>query len=129
MNEKVNEWLHFAKIDLISAQGLLKIDEMCAGVAAYHAQQATEKSFKSYMLFRKQVVIKTHDLQLLLERCMVFDAEFFQLRNHAKALNPFSIQTRYPDDQSIGLSQQEAEELVALAIECFDFVTQKIKKI
>jgi HEPN domain-containing protein len=126
MKEKVNDWLAFAENDLLAANELVKIDERLSGVVAYHAQQVVEKSLKAYLIFYDQEIMKTHDLQLLLQRCMIFDPELFAFRNHVKILNPFSSKTRYPDDQFVGLSQVEAEELVKFANECFKFVSDRV---
>jgi HEPN domain-containing protein len=123
-----HDWLKKAKKDVTAAHALLKMNQDFAGIAAYQAHQSVEKSLKAYLFFQHQNIVKTHDLNLLLDRCMKFDLEFFKFSKEAKTLNPFAVITRYPDDQYVEVSVQEAEDLVKIAQMIFDFVSQKIEK-
>lgn len=122
------KWLFYSQTDLNAGKNLLTFGERYTGVAAYHAQQSMEKCLKAYHLFNNLEILKTHDLNLLLSKCIIFNTEFFRFKNHAKQLNPFSMITRYPDDQCADLNIQETENLLKLALECYNFVDQQFKK-
>ncbi|MFA5998398.1 MAG: HEPN domain-containing protein [Candidatus Babeliales bacterium] len=126
MKKKSLEWLHFAKIDYEAAKNLLNSDLLFVGVAAYHSQQSAEKSLKAFLIFSGHGVTKTHDLEILLKQCMAFDYEFKCLEKNADSLNPFSVQTRYPDDVGFMLSPEEAAQLIEYAENILLFVRTKI---
>lgn len=92
-------WLAIVKEDLGAAKFLLK-GEFFSSVA-YHSQQAAEKSLKAFLVFKNRPVLKTHDLDKLLELCMAIDHEFKKLFDAADYINPFSTKFRYPDEFSI----------------------------
>ena len=62
-------WLQIVKEDLAAAKLLLK-GELFSSVV-YHCQQAAEKSFKAFLVFKNHPVLKTHDLIKLLELCIL----------------------------------------------------------
>lgn len=47
----VKDWIGFANIDLVGAKALSKMGDDFLSLAAFHAQQAAEKSMKAYMIF------------------------------------------------------------------------------
>lgn len=92
-------WLNIAREDLAVAKVLLP-QEFFTPVT-YHCQQAAEKTLKGYLVFKKQDVIKTHDLLKLVILCKKFDKDFEKLDNATEQLNPFSTKFRYPTEFDI----------------------------
>jgi HEPN domain-containing protein len=117
-------WLGKAASDLKSAKTLSN-DEDTADNAIYHTQQCAEKALKGYLVFKKQPILKTHDLELLLKLCINFDNEFFALREEAAFLKPYGIIFRYPDSRFFP-KQQEVFDAIKKAKKVFNFVKDKI---
>ncbi len=61
MKERVREWIDFARIDLLAIRKLAD-DENLTTVAAFHAHQCCEKSFKALIEYFEKAVPKIHDL-------------------------------------------------------------------
>jgi HEPN domain-containing protein len=119
------EWLRIAKEDLLAAKALVKVELFSAVV--YHCQQSAEKSFKAYLVFKKQQAIKTHDLIKLLELCMMFNRDFQKRFDAADYINPFSSKFRYPTESEIP-DLSEAELAVNHAENILRFVVKKISE-
>jgi HEPN domain-containing protein len=117
------EWLKVAKEDLRAAKVLLK-EELYSAVT-YHCQQAAEKTLKAYLVFKKQPVLKTHDLTKLVELCMGEDREFEKVYIYARYLNPFSTKFRYPSEYDIP-DAGHAENTIKQTRKLMDFVADKI---
>jgi len=87
-------WLHKAHNDLRSSSKLLQGDDPIMDTAIYHTQQCAEKSLKGYLAFKKQPIQKTHDIELLVERCSVLDEEFETLYVYSEKLTPYATAFR-----------------------------------
>lgn len=122
------DWLTFAKKDYDVCNDLLIHQEKYVGIIAYHAQQSVEKAFKAFLKMHNKEIPKTHNLQYLIRDCFFIDASFAGLQKSALTLNPFSAQTRYPDDLDIALTYEQTLELVQHAEKILKFVTKKINK-
>lgn len=90
-------WLVKAEHDLASARRLTEGDDPILDTAIYHTQQCAEKALKAYLSFKKQPIVKTHDVEQLVELCTVIDGSFNSLLNDAKVLAPYDTAFRYPD--------------------------------
>jgi HEPN domain-containing protein len=120
------DWLNFAQEDYDVCKELLQHKERYAGIVAYHAQQSAEKAFKCYLKKCEKNIPKTHNLNYLMTECFFIDATFAELQKSAIILNPYSVQTRYPDELNIALTHAEAVELVGHAEKILNFVTKKL---
>jgi HEPN domain-containing protein len=119
-------WLVKARSDLKMAIAGSKDPETLDG-AVYHTQQCAEKSLKAYLVFKKQPVRKIHDLGILLESCVKLNADFFELRELARELNPYATYFRYPDDEMMPSSEDVATAVLS-ARKILHFVETKIAK-
>ncbi|EKD23460.1 MAG: HEPN protein [uncultured bacterium] len=119
------KWLQIAKEDLKSAKILLKHELF--GTVVYHCQQASEKSLKGYLAFKKQELLKTHDLVKLLELCALFDKKFDEKQEAAKYINPFATKFRYPADYNV-LKYDEALQAVKYTISIVKFIEKKFSE-
>ena len=116
-------WCAIAKEDLAVAKALLP-QEFFTPVT-YHCQQSAEKVLKGYLVFKKQVVLKTHDLLKLIMLCKKFDRDFEKLDNATEQLNPFATKFRYPTEYDIP-ELEEAKLAIKHAESIMRFVIKKI---
>lgn len=78
-------------------------------VVCYHAHQCAEKYLKAYLLEQGMTPPRIHDLEDLLNLCVLHDPALATHLPLVKALNPFGVQIRYP-----GMSATVAEAKDAL---------------
>lgn len=99
MNDRFEElasvWLAKAEDDLAWAKDTLVDNRF--GSVCFLCQQVAEKALKSFLFFRRQKLIRTHNLPLLNEKCKHFDADFSELDDAVDTLNNYYTDTRYPD--------------------------------
>lgn len=122
----IKDWIAKASNDLHAARKLMKDDDNTLDVAAYQTQQAAEKALKAYLIFRQQPILRTHDLEKLLESYIKFDNTFNQLQKAAEFLFPFAVYARYPDDRFY-IDREEALEAIKYAEKILKFVKAKIE--
>ncbi|QQR49084.1 HEPN domain-containing protein [bacterium] len=114
------KWLVIAHDDLKMAK--LALPQELFSPLTYHCQQVAEKSLKGYHAFKKQPIMKTHDLAKLLEVCLTFDRDFEKLRQSVSVLNPYASKFRYPtefeipDEGDAELAIKHAEMIMNLVL-------------
>jgi HEPN domain-containing protein len=119
--EYVRQWLDTARTDLDSARRLAGTADPFLDTAFYHCQQAAEKAVKGYLAFRDHPLVKTHDVEELVELAESYEPRFAPWRQAAAKLTPYATAFRYPpkrtepDDEQY----QEAEQA---AVGIFAFV-------
>lgn len=125
-------WLSKAERDLktaFKAAQDVSDDDETLDAAVFHAQQCIEKALKAFLSFKKQKLIKTHDLEFLLKLCSDIDEEFMSLFVYVSNLDPYYFEFRYPAEYSDCDVQPTREEtLKALndAKIAFEFIKSKI---
>jgi HEPN domain-containing protein len=75
------------------------------------------------LVYQQVILQKTHNLVVLLESCIEFDANFEVLRDSAESLTPYATEFRYPGD-IIEPEQDDVEEALEMAVLVLSFVTQ-----
>ena len=108
----VAEWLTNSERDLRRA-GLLLNDED-AGGAGFHLQQALEKALKAFLLHHGWRLQRSHDLEMLLETALAFDAELENLRYLCRRVSGYYLADRYPDSGNAIPSLAEVGENLAV---------------
>jgi HEPN domain-containing protein len=101
------EWIRYAEVDLFVARSLNFPGS--ASVVAFHSQQAAEKFFKAFLIFKGQSPKKIHDLLLLESECRVLDQSLPKLASECMLLTPFATSARYP-----GLAEPTDTEVRAI---------------
>jgi len=119
----IKDWLQKASSDLKLATKSLGDDETL-DPAVYLTHQCAEKSLKTVFILIGKAVPKTHNLGMLLDSCSKFDLEFMLLKNDCKFLDPYGINSRYPND-AFRVNQKDLIEAIAIANKIFDFVKNK----
>ena len=99
--ELASEWFLFAKKDLDSARYLKGMKPAPLEIICYHCQQSTEKYLKGFIFMHGGEIQKTHDLVLLLKKCIEFDDSFKNLTTECIRLTNYGIQPRYPFEMEI----------------------------
>lgn len=117
------DWLFLAETDLKIAKAALEED--IPNMAAFHAQQAVEKSFKGYLASKEKRIRKTHDLSLLLEETGLGD-----FKQECEFINKFYVPSRYPDIvpgslESALPNTKQAKQAVEYAEKIFNAVKGK----
>ena len=121
--QKHEHWLLIAKEDLDSAKHLFTVPFM---TGLFHIQQSAEKALKAYVILKKGMIIKTHDLVRLVDICMEFDREFESLRLFAAVLTPYEVAGRYPETSFIKPNIEEIQDLIAQSEFIFNFIIHRI---
>jgi len=125
LTEFANEWISIAEDDLRWAQASFE-DEFFSRVC-FVCQQVAEKVLKGF-LYGNNIQQKTHSLLRLMDLCAKVEPSFVELKNDLAILDPYYIQTRYPDIGDIDRFDKKelAEEALVSAGNIFSFVKKQI---
>jgi len=93
---EVRRWLTKARHGWSVAKKILTPDCEETDVAAFHCQQAVEKTLKAYLVSRGIEFEKLHDLRRLLDCCVAADQTFDSLRDSVEPLTLYAVAFRYP---------------------------------
>jgi HEPN domain-containing protein len=97
--EMAAPWVRKARSDLLDADNNIKAEEIPTDTVCFHCQQAAEKMLKAILAFRDSSVPRTHDLLALLQSVQNLGYQSTPIvRDACITLNPFAVETRYPDD-------------------------------
>jgi len=121
-NQEIQQWLIKSQHDLQAAKLLFNSQASLLDIVVYHCQQSVEKALKGYLTYYDVIFQKTHNLNVLLEHCIAFDANFRNFYEIAETLTPYATEFRYPGD-IVEPSPEEAEQAIAMADTVFNFVT------
>lgn len=124
-SKRYNDWLEKAARDIKSAK-VLKQNDCGNDIVAFHCQQAIEKALKGFLLKQTRQVAEGHSLIYL---CKEASSYYAELKNHLKNcafVNQYYIETRYPSDIPLVVSDNEAEECIAIAEAVYKLVKEDI---
>jgi HEPN domain-containing protein len=93
--------------------------------AAFHCQQAAEKSLKAFLAYNEYHVEKTHDIEFLIKLCMKFLPEMEQFIEAGAALSEYAVETRYPAAR-FEITKMKAEKAVETARSIYEFVLKSL---
>jgi HEPN domain-containing protein len=125
--KEFEEWFFIASDDLDVANGCLeKFYPKKLAIACYHSQQAAEKSLKGYLVSQGEKIEKTHDLQLLCEKCIQKDVTFNEIYEASSKLSLYASAPRYPKE--IVVDETIAKISIERAQKVYDFCMMKIPK-
>lgn len=126
MNDRVDEWLSKARDDLQAVALLLTFEVYPRNIAAFHCQQAVEKSLKAFLTSRDVSFLYRHDLGYLLDLCLEVDASFTELEVHIAGLTPYAVEVRYPTDLPLTPTAAQVQQFYQQAQAAYAFVLTKI---
>ncbi|MBY0353934.1 HEPN domain-containing protein [Candidatus Babeliales bacterium] len=120
----VKDWLRKASNDLKASKKLSDDDETF-DCSVYHTHQCAEKALKAFIVLAQLPIPKTHDLGLLLVRCVALDSDLMFLNEESKNLNSYGQDSRYPNDYFY-VDRKSAEEAIIMAEKVLTTVKRKI---
>ncbi len=123
--DEIRAWLLKGSHDLQSAEWLLARPDPLSNSAGFHCQQASGTELKAYLAWHDEPLARTHSLVALIAMCLPFDTSFNTLRHAAITLTPYAVALRYPGELP-ELTEEEAQEALALAREVWDFVQKHL---
>ena len=118
------DWFAKASKDFDGAKILNKYDGDTS-IVAFLCQQTIEKMFKGYILQNTKKLQDGHSLLFLCKSIMQFDKDFKQYLRDCAFVNQFYIETRYPADVPLELSQEDALECISIASQIEKIVLKK----
>lgn len=89
-------WLEKARRDLIIADKELDSEEPFTDIVCFHAQQATEKYLRAYLLWEEVEFPRTHAWEDLLLLAGQKDPAFLALKDFVALLTPYAVETPLP---------------------------------
>jgi HEPN domain-containing protein len=122
---RYKDWIEKAERDIKSAK-ILKEHECGNDVVAFHSQQAVEKSLKAYLISKGEGIVSGHSLIYLCKVSEKHNSDFKKYIKDCGFLNQYYIETRYPADNPLIVSDYEAEECVKIAEEIYNLVISKL---
>ncbi|MGN6541666.1 MAG: HEPN domain-containing protein [Ginsengibacter sp.] len=117
-------WIEFAKNDLLVAKELDIEKHFVHRAVLVHSQQGIEKYLKAFLLFKHEIIIRTHDLLILNKKCEKYDQAFLQFELDLAWISVHYLQSRYPDNLE-DISLDEAQKALQIAIKFEKFVLPK----
>lgn len=121
---KYKEWFEMAKKDMRSAEILYEHDAD-NGIVCFHCQQAIEKYLKGFLIKVTGELQEGHNLIKLCKKVIAYNNALNEFVKDMAFVNTYYIETRYPADDPLLVSKEDAKECIEIAIK----VIEKIEKI
>ena len=119
------DWLDHSSADLIAAS-ILKEDDRCYDLAAFHCQQSIEKALKAYILLRSGQLVDGHNLTWLCRQAKKHHKGFQQWYDESADLNQCYIETRYPADVEKEITYKMVQDFYTMAKEMYRFIFEQV---
>ncbi len=125
-SRRYRDWLERAGADL-SAMRLLLQHGGDLPLAVFHGHQAVEKAFKAYLLFVSRQHVDGHNLIWLCRQALKQDGAFALFLPYCARMNHFYIESRYPTDFPLEVSELLAKEILLTAEKLVRKVSQSVE--
>ncbi len=112
---KHKEWFEMAKKDMRSAEILFEHDAD-NGIVCFHCQQAIEKYLKGFLINATGELQEGHNLVKLCKKALAYDKALGGFIKDMALVNTYYIETRYPAEDPLLVSKEDAEECIKIAI-------------
>ena len=123
----VKEWFANANEDLRAAKALFQLSSKnYARTVPYLCQQATEKSIKGYLTFKKLKFEKTHDIGKLKNLVLPIQPDLMAILTEADQLTDFAIAFRYPGSANIEATIEDSIFALDIASKVYDTMSSLI---
>lgn len=124
---RYKDWIDKSFRDIKSAK-VLKEHECGNDMVAFHCQQGIEKAFKGFLLFANNELVEGHSLIYLCKEVSKINIEFKNYLKDCAFVNQYYIETRYPSDIPLVVSDEEAEECIRIAEIIYKLIDNIINK-
>lgn len=121
----VADWIKKADEDLQYARASFREELGFYPQICFHLHQAVEKYLKAYIVAKDLNFQKIHDLTKLLQICAEVDTDFNSLNDLVIELNPYYIETRYPEFVDT-IDKVEAEKALQATEQIATFIKSKL---
>ena len=111
--DETRGWLRKALEDLDIAARCLQGASRPAP-AAFHSQQAVEKSFKAFLTWNGQTFRKTHSLIELGQAAIKVDRSLATVSREAAVLSGYAVEARYPGSW-VDPTEQQGHDALTIA--------------
>jgi HEPN domain-containing protein len=118
-------WLSKAASDLQAAALDVAANPPLLGDAAFHCQQAVEKTMKGLMAWHDEPFGKTHNLEELGEACLQLDSTLRALVDRAAQLTEYAWKFRYPGEHE-DPTREEVDHALVVAREAFEAILARL---
>ena len=118
---RYKDWIEKSYRDLKSAK-ILKEHDCGNDVVAFHCQQSVEKSLKAYLIVNGEGIVSGHSLIYLCKLSQKHNIEFKKYIKDCGFLNQYYIETRYPADNPLIVSDYECDECIKIAEEIYKLI-------
>ena len=126
INTLTVRWLKFAQEDLIIANDIFVGEHPIYRSVCFQCQQSVEKNLKAYLIKLDIQIIKTHDIEHLLNVLSAFDHVVEKFQKPTNRFTNYAVTYRYPDDFE-DITKVEAEHAIKIATEIEKYITEKIE--
>lgn len=110
----VSGWLDKAIRDLKCAKTLLEHD--CGNdYVAFHCQQTIEKALKAMILYLYAALESGHSLLYLCKKVIEKNNEFSKYIDGCMFVSQYYLETRYPNENFINVTDEEAKKCINIA--------------
>lgn len=122
-----DDWFAKAEKDLHRVDILLAADDIEG--AGFHLQQAAEKYLKGFLLSKNWPLKRIHDLEVLLNEAMNYNAQFQDYLDTCIMVREFYVEERYPFiTESLPPERQELEAAIQAIHEMIALILQETKR-
>lgn len=116
------EWLRKAYADIEASR--ITLERGLADIAAFHAQQAVEKSLKALLVAVNKRPPKTHDIDYLADLLEEAGVEV-PMRDEISPLTLYAVEARYPGPP---ITLEEAEHAYEIAKAFLNTIEKEIER-
>lgn len=122
-------WFGKAREDLKAAKHLRPLEKDFYSVIVFHCQQASEKAIKGFLTHNNVRVLKTHDMEKLLNAVASVNSELASKYDQVITMSKYAVEHRYPDaDQKLPLlTEKIVLDAVSLAEEIFNELSSLVQ--
>ena len=120
------DWFKAAQKDLRSADILFEHDADNE-IVCFHCQQAIEKYLKGYLIYKTGYINEGHSLIRLCKRAMEYEINFNKYLKNLAFVNNFYIETRYPAEDPLHVSNEDVADCINYANEIISYIKEITK--
>ncbi|MCY6483007.1 HEPN domain-containing protein [Clostridium aestuarii] len=123
---RYKEWINKSERDLKSAK-VLKDNDCGNDIVAFHCQQCIEKVLKGFLLKNLGYIVGGHSLIYLCKESSKVKNIFKKYLKDCAFVNQYYIETRYPADIPLVVTDEEADECISIAENIYNMVIENIE--
>ncbi|MEL7597225.1 MAG: HEPN domain-containing protein [Clostridiaceae bacterium] len=122
---RYKDWIDKSERELKSAK-ILKDNDCGNDIVAFHCQQCIEKSLKGFLLRKFGNVVEGHSLIYLCKESSKVKDTFKKYLKDCAFVNQYYIETRYPADIPLVVTDEEADECISIAEKIYNTVMNNL---